>query len=146
MNKNLETINYKNQTYALIIRSKNQFIKKSVNFLTKNSDLMQIGFLNHRKNHIITSHIHKKKKRVINYCTEVLIIKKGKIKVNFYNEKATDIRKSKILYKNDIIILFKGGHGFKILEACQMIEVKQGPYKKNLDKIILNEKKINSGK
>jgi hypothetical protein len=65
----------------------------------------------------------------------VLIIKKGKLKVRFYNNDGIDIKKDKILNKEDIIILFKGGHGFLIKEELEMIEVKQGPYDQNNDKV-----------
>ena len=34
---------------------------------------------------------------------------------------------SKKLYANDLIIMSKGGHGFKVLKDIEMIEVKQGP-------------------
>ena len=45
------------------------------------------------------------------------------------------IPKTKILYKNDIIILFQGGgHGFEVKKNCEIIEVKQGPYLKGKDK------------
>ena len=49
-------------------------------------------------------------------------------------------------YKNDVIILFKGGHGFDVLEDCKIIEIKQGPYNKKSDKISFNDKKTNSSK
>ena len=38
-----------------------------------------------------------------------------------------------------------GGHGFEILEDSEMIEVKQGPYYKKVDKIkfeAVDEKKV----
>ena len=54
-----------------------------MNFLTRNKDLLQVGFLKHNKNHIIKSHIHVKQKRLVNFSSEVLIIKKGELKVNF---------------------------------------------------------------
>jgi len=40
--------------------------------------------------------------------------------------------------KNDIIILNSGGHGFKVLETVEMIEVKQGPYNIKTDKKVFN--------
>ena len=43
--------------------------------------------------------------------------------------------KSKNLYKNDIIMLSDGGHGFKVIKDVKMIEVKQGPYSLSMDKI-----------
>ena len=42
---------------------------------------------------------------------------------------------SKVLEKNDIILLASGGHGFKMLENSEIIEVKQGPYCGEEDKV-----------
>jgi hypothetical protein len=42
---------------------------------------------------------------------------------------------SETLIKDDWIILLKGGHGFSIIDDCEMIEVKNGPYANNNDKI-----------
>ena len=123
--------------YALIIKKKRRFIKKGVDFLTKDQDLLQLGFINHKKNHYIKSHIHLKKPIIINYCTEVLLIEKGKVKIKFFDNNQSDIKKDKILTKGDIIILFQGGHGFKILEKTNIIEIKQGPYVEGKDKKII---------
>ena len=145
MKHNFEKIVYNKQLYALIIRSKNQFKEKGVNFFTNDNDLLQVGFLKHGTNHQIRSHIHLSQKRTINYSSEVLIIKKGILKVIFFNNKANKILRPKTLYKNDIIILFKGGHGFKILKNCEIIEIKQGPYILSKDKVKFDnivEKKI----
>ena len=78
-----------------------------------------------------------KKPRIINYCTEVLLIEKGKVKIKFFDNNSSDIKKDKILNEGDIIILFQGGHGFKILEKTQIIEIKQGPYVEGKDKKII---------
>ena len=59
-----------------------------------------------------------------------------------YNNKLPDLTALKkssqtvgsILKKNDIVILLRGGHGFKVKKNCKMIEVKQGPYSENEDK------------
>ena len=64
---------------------------------------------------------------------EVLIIKKGRMKVDFYNNKKKYL-KSRVLFKDDIILLLQGAHGFKIQKDCSFIEVKQGPYKEKSDK------------
>jgi hypothetical protein len=133
----LEKILYKEELFALILRKKNQFKNYGVNFFTNNKDFLQVGLIKHKKNHKIKSHKHIKKVKKINYCTEVLIIKKGKLKIRFYNNDGIDIKKDKTLSKEDIIILFKGGHGFLVKEKLEMIEVKQGPYVKNSDKILI---------
>ena len=137
MKNSIIEIKYKNNLYALIIKKNRKFIKKGVDFITKDQDLLQLGFLNHNKDYKIKSHIHLKKPRIINYCTEVLLIEKGKVKIKFYDNKNKDIKKDKTLKNGDIIILFKGGHGFKILEKTKIIEIKQGPYIEGKDKKII---------
>ena len=137
MKNSIIEIRNKQKLYALIIKKKRRFIKNGVDFLTKDKDLLQLGFINHKKNHLIKSHIHLKKPRIINYCTEVLLIEKGKVKIKFFDNNSSDIKKDKILNKGDIIILFQGGHGFKILEKTQIIEIKQGPYVEGKDKKII---------
>ena len=140
MKKLIFEIKYKKDLFAMIIKEKRRFIKKGVDFISKSSDLLQIGFLNHNKNHKIKSHIHIRKKRVINYCTEILLVENGKVGIKFYDNKGKDIKKDKILYKGDIIILFKGGHGFKFYKNTKIIEIKQGPYIEGKDKKILKIK------
>ena len=78
---------------------------------------------------------HYKNIRRIEYTSEVLIILKGKLRVDFYTQSEKYLF-SKIIKKNDIIILNSGGHGFKVLEPIEMIEVKQGPYNIKSDKKI----------
>jgi hypothetical protein len=39
------------------------------------------------------------------------------------------------LYTGDVILLAAGGHGFEMLEDSQIIEIKQGPYVGEEDKI-----------
>ena len=41
---------------------------------------------------------------------------------------------STVLEAGDIILLATGGHGFEVLEATEIIEVKQGPYMGEGDK------------
>ena len=137
MRKSIIEIKYKKKLYALIIKRERKFIKKGVDFVTRPKDLIQLGFLNHNKSYHINSHIHLKKPRIINYCTEVLLIEKGKVKIKFFDNNHSDIKKDKILTKGDIIILFQGGHGFKILEKTNIIEIKQGPYVEGKDKKII---------
>ena len=62
-----------------------------------------------------------------------MAIKKGKLRVDFYDDNQTYI-KSHILESGDVILLATGGHGFEVLEEVEMIEVKQGPYAGELDK------------
>ena len=64
----------------------------------------------------------------------MLFIKRGKLRVDFYDE-YEDYLESRILNPGDVILLVSGGHGFKALEELEMIEVKQGPYSGDNDKM-----------
>lgn len=85
----------------------------------------------------ISPHFHNKVQREVFYTHEVLFIKKGKVKVDFYdvNQKYFD---TKILTTGDIILFASGGHGFEMLEQSEIIEVKQGPYMGDHDKTRFN--------
>lgn len=128
----IKNITYKKKTLALII--KNKYLKKrGINFFTNNNLSQQVAYLNHKKGHIIQPHLHKRRLKKIYDTSEVLVILDGSLKVDFYNNKKKYLF-SKILSKNDIIILLTYGHGFKILKNCKFIEVKQGPYDSKKDK------------
>ena len=129
----IENIIYKKKLLALIVNGKYRK-KKGINFFTPNESTQQFGYMKHKKNHIILPHLHKKRVTKISYTTEVIILLKGSLRIDFY----ADLKKylfSKIINKNDIIMLVSGGHGFKVLKDVEMIEVKQGPYSLSKDKV-----------
>ena len=139
----IEQIKNQKKLYALIVRSRYRK-KKGINFFTDKNATQQFGYMNHKKNHVILPHRHNKRQSKILLTTEVIIILKGMLRVDFYNDKEKYLF-SKKLYSNDIIMLSSGGHGFKVLKDTQMIEVKQGPYSLSMDKVKfekVNEKKI----
>jgi hypothetical protein len=57
--------------------------------------------------------------------------------VDFYDDERTYLE-SRILRRGDVVLLAFGGHGFEMLEASEMIEVKQGPYAGEGDKTRFN--------
>ena len=141
--KTIEKIYNQKKLYALIVRSNYQK-KKGVSFFTDKNATQQFGYMNHKKDHIILPHRHNKRQSKILLTTEVIIILKGILRVDFYSDKEKYLF-SKKLYSNDIIMLSSGGHGFKVLKDTQMIEVKQGPYSLSMDKVKfenVNENKI----
>jgi mannose-6-phosphate isomerase-like protein (cupin superfamily) len=58
--------------------------------------------------------------------------------VNLYSSSKEFIG-TRILEVGDIILLCGGGHSFEMLEESSMIEVKQGPYAGEEDKVIFEE-------
>jgi hypothetical protein len=90
--------------------------------------------MRHDKGHIIQAHKHLDFKRDISDTNEVLLIKGGVVKVNLYTSDEKFLCE-RILKTGDLILLISGGHSFEFLEASEMIEIKQGPYAGNKDKI-----------
>lgn len=131
----LEKILFKKEIYAIILRKK--YKSSGIKFFTPNKFSQQLAYMKRPKGYVIKPHIHKKVKKEIKFTQEVLFIRSGKVKVEFFNNKKIFI-KSKILNEGDIVLLSKGGHGFKILQECEIIEVKQGPYDPKSDKIRFN--------
>ena len=107
--------------------------KKGINFFTSKESTQQFGYMKHKKNHLIMPHKHNKRLTKILITTEVIILFKGILRVDFYNNKKKYLF-SNTIKKNDILILLTGGHGFKTLNNCKFIEVKQGPYNIKKDK------------
>lgn len=81
----------------------------------------------------IAAHVHNAVHRAVMFTQEVLFIKKGRLRVDFYDE-YQDYLESRVLNPGDVILLVSGGHGFKALDELEMIEVKQGPYSGDKDK------------
>lgn len=126
-----ERIDYKDLQLAIIIY--NDFNKSGIHFFTENNLSQQLAYMNHPKGKVIDPHVHNPVKREVHYTQEVLLIKNGKLRVDFYTEEQEYIE-SRELNKGDVILLMTGGHGFEVLEDIEMIEVKQGPYAGDQDK------------
>lgn len=127
----IEKIYCNENLVAIVIRS--SFDKQGIEFVTPDDFSQQMAYMHHPKGHQIVAHFHNEVKRTVHYTQEVLVIKKGKIKVNFYDNDCR-FQKDTILGDGDIILLASGGHGFEILEETTMVEIKQGPYAGEADK------------
>jgi len=132
--KLIEEVFHKNTQIALIIRNEFQTEPNSIKFFTPNTFSQQIGLMQRPKGYKIQPHIHKRVKREVLYTNEVLLVKKGLIQVDFYDDNKKFIT-SKIIKNGDILLLIKGGHGFNILEESEIYEIKQGPYVGEADKL-----------
>ena len=80
----IQKIKFKNFLFGYIIRYKK---KNGVNFLTPSNLTHQVGSIRHKKNHEILPHLHLINKRKIDYTSEVLIIQKGKVRIDLYSNK-----------------------------------------------------------
>ena len=116
---------------AIIIQA--DFASPGVHFLTSDSFSQQLAFMRHPTGKRIPPHIHNAVTREVVYTLEALFIRKGRLRVDFF-DKSCSYCHSRILSAGDAILLVAGGHGFEILEEIEMIEVKQGPFSGDRDK------------
>lgn len=128
----IEYIKYADQIFSIIVREK--FHRPGINFFTPNEYSQQLAYMSHPAGKEIQPHVHKKVHREVFYTQETLFIRKGQLQVDFYSDDQIYIE-SRVLDAGDVILLIKGGHGFKVLEDLEMFEVKQGPYAGDEDKI-----------
>lgn len=127
----IEHITHQNKVLAIIIKS--SFVSDNITFLTPDDYSLQLAYMNRPKNYEIQPHIHKQVLRSSLLTQEVLLIRRGKLRVDFYDESKIYLQ-SRIISEGDVILLAAGGHGFEALEPVDIIEVKQGPYAKDQDK------------
>jgi len=128
----IEKFTHNNDTFAIIVRK--DFNNAGINFFTPNDYSQQLAYMSHPAGKEIQPHIHKKVQREVHFTQETLFIRKGKLQVDFFSDEQAFLE-SRVLEAGDVILLIKGGHGFKVLEDLEMFEVKQGPYAGDEDKI-----------
>jgi hypothetical protein len=130
--KGLEFCYNDDELYCIILRD--SFDSDEITFFTPDNFSQQIGYLPHKKNAVIKPHMHLHKKREVFYTQEVLFIKKGKVKVNFYDSDKNYVF-AEILEQGDFILLCGGGHGFEMIKDSCIVEIKQGPFLGKEDKL-----------
>jgi mannose-6-phosphate isomerase-like protein (cupin superfamily) len=127
----IEHITNAGRLLALIISGR--FRKPGIHFFTPDEFSQQLAYMQHPAGKLIAPHVHNPVPREVQLTQEVLFIRKGRLRVDFYGHHQCYLR-SRILEAGDIILLIEGGHGFEVLEDVEMIEVKQGPYAGEHDK------------
>lgn len=131
----IQQIIHNNLLLSIIIRA--DYKAKGIAFFTPDDFSQQLGYMNRPKGHIIDPHVHNPVERNVTLTQEVLFIKSGKVRVDFFDDNKIYLE-SRILEQGDVILLAAGGHGFEMIEDAEMIEVKQGPYCGDRDKTIFS--------
>ncbi len=121
----IERIMHAGQLLAILVPRRVR--EAGTNFLTPPEAALQLAVIAHPKRTIIQPHVHKPYPREVSETQEVLVIVKGRIRVDFYDD-AQAYLKSRVLEAGDTVLLMTGAHGFEVLEDVEMIEAKTGPY------------------
>ena len=116
---------------AILIRR--SFRRDGIEFFTPGEFSQQLAYMNRPAGYRIDPHVHNDVQREVAKTLEVLFIREGKVKIDFYTSER-DFVGERTLEAGDVILLCSGGHGFTMIEPTEMIEVKQGPYVGDEDK------------
>ncbi|MER3433573.1 MAG: hypothetical protein C4288_09095 [Leptolyngbya sp. ERB_1_1] len=127
----VQEITHDGQLFAIIVSA--NFQKPGIHFFTPDNLSQQLAYMQHSAGKIIQPHVHNPVPREVHLTQEVLVVKRGRVRVDFYT-KEQEYLESHLLQTGDVILLIQGGHGFEVLEEVEMIEVKQGPYVGEHDK------------
>lgn len=127
----VERIEHDGRLLAVIVG--HRFSAEGIHFFTPGEFSQQLAYMHHGAGHIIGAHVHNPVPREVAYTQEVLVIRRGRLRVDFYDDDRRYLE-SRELSAGDVILLAAGGHGFEVLEELEMIEVKQGPFAGEGDK------------
>jgi len=127
----IERLVDKGKIISIIIRA--SYKSENIEFFTPDDFSQQLAYMNREKDYVIPPHVHNPVKREVSYTQEVLFIKSGKVRVDYFDDDKNYLE-SHILSQGDVVLLSGGGHGFYMLEDSEIIEVKQGPYAGDKDK------------
>lgn len=116
---------------ALIVRS--SFDRPGITFFTPAEFSQQVAHMRHPAGKIIDAHVHNRVERQVAFTQEVLVVQRGKLRVDFYTAPGVYLE-SRVVTGGDVLLLVSGGHGFEVLEEVAMFEIKQGPHAGDGDK------------
>ena len=124
------------------IKSDNQFIAfiiprnyhdDGIQFITSPEFSLQLGLINKIKNSKVERHIHPSYERTIRQTMEFIILRKGKLSIDFYDNNKKYLESCNVL-TGDSVLFASGGHSINFLEKSEIIELRVGPYNENYDK------------
>jgi mannose-6-phosphate isomerase-like protein (cupin superfamily) len=116
---------------AIILRA--DYRQEGIGFFTPSHYSQQLGYMRRPTGYRIAPHVHVPVPRAVTLTSEVLFVKSGRVRVDFYDRDRGYVE-SRVVAAGDVLLLAAGGHGFEMLEPSELIEVKQGPYAGEADK------------
>src|SRR5882724_1740678 len=104
----VETITDGPRALAVIVG--HGYHQEGIHFFTRSEFSQQLAYMQHPAGKLIQPHVHNPVPREVQFTQEVLFIKKGRIRIDFYDAAETYLE-SRILEEGDVILLIQGGHG-----------------------------------
>ena len=128
----MEFINTEDNVLASII-IRRDYLPTETTFVTTPDLAQQVGFVVYPAGGVIKRHLHKNVDRQNISSSEALIVRQGRLEIDIYDQNRK-LLATRQLQAGDFVLMVSGGHGFRILEATILLEVKLGPYAGPSDK------------
>ena len=127
----IEVISDGNEELAYIVR--HSWVPQQTEFLTPDNFGQQMGMIVYGAGRSIVPHVHLPVIREVHGTSEVIVVRQGLCEIDIYNSDKVFLT-TRQLEVGDIVLLLRGGHGFRMIEDTVLFEVKQGPYVGAADK------------
>lgn len=128
----IEKIEDNNSVIAIIVY--NNYQQDGITFFTPKEYSLQLGYMKRPDGYSIQPHKHNPVQRKTTGTQEVLFIKSGVIRVDFFSCNQEYITSCQLSAGDIILFTSEGGHGIIVLEEATIVEVKNGPYIEDTDK------------
>lgn len=114
-----------NRPVALIVPR--DFKPTGYNFLTPAEMALQVGVNSYGAQAAVAAHKHKQIVRTIQGTMEAILIRAGRMILYLYDDEDRLLRNLEMC-AGDLVLLTGGGHAMTFPEACDLVEIKQGPF------------------
>jgi len=111
--------------------------KQGVDFLTDNTEGLQVGTWYHPEGKVLDAHIHERNPRTVLHTQEFVLVYEGHMEVDLYGH-GKEIIHTLELEAGEFAILLLGGHGYRMIKDTKVIEVKCGEFNYD-DKVKINQ-------
>ena len=120
------------RTLAIVIRS--QFATEKYNFVTPPESSLQVGVSFYQPGETIQPHLQPEQNRAVTQSQECIVVRKGEMTLFVFDANRNLVAET-VLYAGDVLLQSAGGHAFKVNKNTEIVEVKQGPFGGESDKI-----------
>ncbi len=121
----VEFVEYEGTTLGLVVGAAHTVDRTK--FLTPPEFKQQLGFVVYPAGGAVAPHVHLPLTRNLVGTSEVLVVRSGRMVVDFYSDRHELVASREVL-PGDVVMFVSGGHGIRFLEDSILLEVKQGPF------------------
>lgn len=133
MNQKIEV---NGETWAVLVSAKE--IKAGTEWISEPHEPLQASRMNYKAGSEFKIHKHILNPRIIKNTQEAFVVIKGKVEVGIYDDNCLLVGRL-VAWEGEAIIVYRGGHGVRILEDALLYELKAGQYTtRSEDKIELH--------